>query len=206
MSSTGKGSLLFDDKEEFAPIAICTSGKGSSAGSLCSSFDHGLCNLALALLHEVFEKSFVIFAKPSDTPSTRLLPILQTMSQPYFDTNEVDNVATLVERHGNVGGRVWCRIQYVREDLAPLQRRLAFELSSLTAFNMSLQTESLSRIETCIQKIVFNARRGTSPFTILSAHEEGNAEGWMKLRRELASEVPISPKDTRDLLGLRLLP
>lgn len=102
----------------------------------------------------------------------------------------------LVQKYHSLGTdkeRKWDIIRFGTEALEPVRSKLLLSIANLQLFLSSLETSSLARIESLLEKLIEEVRSGRKAPTVLSSVLDDMSVGWPQLKNELTSEgIPKS--------------
>jgi hypothetical protein len=101
---------------------------------------------------------------------------------------ELEDIVTRHESLGRKEKRTWDRVRFATEDLHTIRSKLTFHIGSIGLFMDSLMSSSLSRIETVLEEIVKEVRKGKRDAIIVSVHESNDFALWRELETEFAEE------------------
>lgn len=114
--------------------------------------------------------------------------ILQSIRNCRMTLGTLEN---LVEKYHSLGTdkeRKWDIIRFGTEALEPVRSKLMLSVANLTLFLSSLETSSLARIESLLEKLIGEVRSGRKAPTVLSFVLDDTSVGWPQLKNELTSE------------------
>lgn len=97
----------------------------------------------------------------------------------------------LVQKYHSLGTdkeRKWDIIRFGAEALEPIRSKLMLSVANLSLFLSSLETSSLARIESLLEKLIAEVRSGRKAPTVLSSVLDDTSVGWPQLKNELTSE------------------
>ena len=99
----------------------------------------------------------------------------------------LDNLVQKYHSLGTDKERKWDIIRFGTEALEPVRSKLMLSVANLTLFLSSLETSSLARIESLLEKLIVEVRSGRKAPTVLSSVLDTSV-GWPQLKSELTSE------------------
>lgn len=102
--------------------------------------------------------------------------------------DKIDKLVTKYHSLGTDKNRLWHQLGFGATNLAPLRSSLMLSVSNLNLFLTSLETSSLARIETLLERLIEEVRLGTKAPTVLSSALDNTGVGWPQLKAELTDE------------------
>lgn len=137
----------------------------------------------LKLLQDASEDSNSLVSRAPDSKKLEVSKILRTCRK------ILDAIDSLVTKYHSLGigkERKWDILRLGKEGLDPLRSKLMLSVSKLELFLNSLETNSLARIESQMEKLLQEVRAGRRTPSVLSSVVDNAAVGWPLLKTELA--------------------
>ncbi len=119
---------------------------------------------------------------------SRKLELSKIMPSCQRILTHIDNLVNRYHSLGTDKKRKWDIIRFGSEELGLLRTKLILSVSNLNLFLNSLETTSLARIESLLEKLLQEVRVGRRAPTVLSSVIENAAEGWPQLKTQLTDE------------------
>ncbi|KAI1345387.1 hypothetical protein F5Y01DRAFT_320818 [Xylaria sp. FL0043] len=150
----------------------------------------------VASLHVVLKETEDYLGEFHDLDVSRVNR-LQILTTGCHDT--LKDLERLMRSYDNLGTQVqrtWDRFRFGLQDLTDIRSRIVSNVTLLTAFNSSLISSSMIRIEKRLNKFVCEVRAGHREGSVVTttgvAESIESPDVWQQLRREL-EDVGISP-------------
>lgn len=137
----------------------------------------------LKLLQDASENSNSLVSRAADS---KKLEVSRTLRSCQRILDAIDNLVTKYYSLGTDKERKWDILSHGTAELDPLRRKLKTSVSNLDVFLNSLETTSLARIESLLEKLLEEVRAGRREPSVLSSVIENAAVGWPLLKTELA--------------------
>lgn len=145
----------------------------------------------LKLLQDASEDSNSLVSRAPDSKKLEVSKILRICRRILDAT---DNLLTKYHSLGTDKDRKWDILRVGQEGLGPLRSKLMLSVSHLDLFLNSVETTSLARIESLMEKLLQEVRAGRRTPSVLSSVIDNAAVGWPLLKTELA-EVGVPKAD-----------
>lgn len=136
----------------------------------------------LKLLQDASEDSKSLVSRAADSRKLEVSKILRICRR-ILDA--IDNLVTKYHSLGTDKERKWHILRH-GSALEPLRRKLMHAVSNLNLFLNTLETTSLARIESLMEKLLQEVRAGRRTPSVLSSVIDNAAVGWPQLKTELA--------------------
>lgn len=135
----------------------------------------------LKLLQDASEDSKSLVSRAADSRKLEVSKILRICRR-ILDA--IDNLVTKYHSLGTDKERKWHILRHGNA-LDPLRRNLMLAVSKLNLFLNTLETTSLARIESLMEKLLQEVRAGRRTPSVLSSVIDNAAVGWPQLKTEL---------------------
>lgn len=137
----------------------------------------------LKLLQDASEDSNSLISRAADSKKLEVYKILRICRRML---DAIDNLVTKYHSLGTDKERKWYILGHGTAELDHLRRKLKISVSNLDMFLNSLETTSLARIESLMEKLLLEVRAGRRTPSVLSSVIENATVGWPLLKTELA--------------------
>lgn len=135
----------------------------------------------LKLLQDASEDSKSLVSRAADSRKLEVSKILRICRR-ILDA--IDNLVTKYHSLGTDKERKWHILRHGNA-LDPLRTKLLLAVSNLNLFLNTLETTSLARIESLMEKLLQEVRAGRRTPSVLSSVIDNAAVGWPQLKTEL---------------------